>query len=92
VTQELDDALAETLEGDAANPMDITEASRQAWALHQCLSRLESRQREVVSLAYLRDLSHSELAAQLRLPLGAIKTWIRGGWINCAPVCRGSPE
>ena len=79
VTQELDDTLAETLEGDAANPMDTTQASQQAWALHQCLSRLENRQREVVSLAYLRDLSHSELADQLRLPLGTIKTWIRRG-------------
>ena len=79
VTQELDDTLAETLEGDAANPMDTAQASQQAWALHQCLSRLESRQREVVSLAYLRDLSHSELAEQLRLPLGTIKTWIRRG-------------
>lgn len=79
VTQELDDTLAETLAGDAANPMDTTQASQQAWALHQCLSRLENRQREVISLAYLRDLSHSELAAQLRLPLGTIKTWIRRG-------------
>lgn len=79
VTQELDDSLAETLEGDAANPMDTTQASQQAWALHQCLSRLENRQREVVSLAYLRDLSHSELAQQLRLPLGTVKTWIRRG-------------
>ena len=79
VTQELDDTLAETLAGDAANPMDTTLASQQAWALHQCLSRLEYRQREVVSLAYLRDLSHSELADQLRLPLGTIKTWIRRG-------------
>ena len=79
VTQELDDTLAETLEGDAANPMDTTQASQQAWALHQCLSRLENRQREVVSLAYLRDLSHSELADQLRLPLGTVKTWIRRG-------------
>ncbi len=79
VTQELDDTLAETLAGDAANPMDTTLASQQAWALHQCLSRLEYRQREVVSLAYLRDLSHSELADQLRLPLGTIKSWIRRG-------------
>ena len=62
-----------------ANPMDTTQASQQAWALHQCLSRLENRQREVVSLAYLRDLSHSELADQLRLPLGTIKSWIRRG-------------
>jgi RNA polymerase sigma-70 factor (ECF subfamily) len=76
---ELDDMLAETLPGDGADPMDTSQASEQAWALHECLRKLEARQREVVSLAYLRDLSHSELAAQLKLPLGTVKTWIRRG-------------
>jgi RNA polymerase sigma-70 factor (ECF subfamily) len=33
----------------------------------------------VVSLAYLRDQSHGELAEQLQLPLGTVKTWIRRG-------------
>lgn len=79
LTQELDDVLADTLEGDAPNPMDTAQASEQAWALHQCLGRLESKQREVVSLAYVRDLSHGELAQQLSLPLGTVKTWIRRG-------------
>lgn len=79
MTQELDDTLAETLQGNTPNPMDTTQASEQAWALHQCLERLEKRQREVVSLAYLRDLSHGELSAQLQLPLGTVKTWIRRG-------------
>ena len=79
VTQELDDTLADTLAGDTPNPMDTAQASEQAWALHQCLTQLDNRQREVVSLAYIRDLSHSELADQLRLPLGTVKTWIRRG-------------
>ncbi len=77
VTQELDDPMAETLESDTPNPMDTALASQQARALHECLGKLENQQREVVSLAYLRDLSHSELASQLRLPLGTVKTWIR---------------
>ena len=76
---ELDDALADSLPGDGANPMDTQEASEAGWALHECLRKLEAKQREVLSLAYLRDLSHSELAAQLRLPLGTVKTWIRRG-------------
>jgi RNA polymerase sigma factor (sigma-70 family) len=79
LTQEFDETMAETFESDAANPMDTADASEQAWALHQCLSRLEGRQREVLSLAYLRELSHGELAEQLKLPLGTVKTWIRRG-------------
>ena len=76
---ELDETISETVAGDGANPMDTSQASEQAWALHECLRKLESRQREVLSLAYLRDLSHSELAEQLKLPLGTVKTWIRRG-------------
>ena len=76
---ELDDAIIETVAGDSPDPMDTTQASEQAWALHECLRKLEAKQREVVSLAYLRDLSHGELAEQLKLPLGTVKTWIRRG-------------
>lgn len=79
LTQPLDDLLSDTLAGDAADPMDTASASELAQALHLCLNRLERKQREVVSLAYLRDLSHGDLAAQLALPLGTVKTWIRRG-------------
>lgn len=75
--QPLDDALAQALPGDSPDPMDTSQASEQAWALHECLRKLEPRQREVVGLAYFRDLSHSEVAQQLKLPLGTVKTWVR---------------
>ena len=62
---------------DAQAPMQLIEASEQAAALHQCLQQLAQPQRQVVSLAYLRDLSYSELASCLKLPLGTVKTWMR---------------
>ena len=67
------------VDDDARGPMQLVEASEQAAALHQCMQRLEQAQRQVVSLAYLRDLSHGELASYLKLPLGTVKTWIRRG-------------
>ena len=79
LTQEFDEVMADTFESNTPDPMDMADASEQAWALHQCLSQLDHQQREVVSLAYMRDLSHSELAEQLKLPLGTVKTWIRRG-------------
>lgn len=76
---ELDEYASETIAGNEPNPMDTAQASEQAWALHECLRKLDSKQRQAVSLAYLRDLSHSELAEQLKLPLGTVKSWIRRG-------------
>jgi RNA polymerase sigma factor (sigma-70 family) len=76
---ELDEMISETVAGDGPNPMDVADASQQAQVLHRCLNSLENKQREVLSLAYLRDLSHGELAEQLKLPLGTVKTWIRRG-------------
>jgi RNA polymerase sigma factor (sigma-70 family) len=57
--------------------MDTSIASEQAWALHECLRKIEAKPREVLTMAYFKDLSHGELAEQLRLPLGTVKTWIR---------------
>jgi RNA polymerase sigma-70 factor (ECF subfamily) len=78
-TQELDDALADQLPSDAPTPHDLQQTSQQAQALHGCLAQLEVQQRQVVTLAYMRDLSHSEMAAELHLPLGTVKGWIRRG-------------
>jgi RNA polymerase sigma factor (sigma-70 family) len=76
---DLDDDALENIGSEGPTPQDRTQLSEQAWALNQCLEQLDSKQRQAVSLAYLQDLSHSELAVQMRTPLGTIKTWIRRG-------------
>ncbi|GIZ50902.1 sigma-70 family RNA polymerase sigma factor [Noviherbaspirillum aridicola] len=50
-----------------------------ARALARCLARLEGLHRQAIALAFYHDLSHSEVAQQLRLPIGTVKTWIRRG-------------
>jgi RNA polymerase sigma-70 factor (ECF subfamily) len=43
------------------------------------LQRLPERERRVIELAYFHDLSQSAIAAQLRVPLGSVKSWTRRG-------------
>jgi RNA polymerase sigma-70 factor (ECF subfamily) len=58
-------------------PLEELSRSSDARALADCLTRLESRHRQAVMLAFFDGLSHSELAAHLRQPLGTVKTWVR---------------
>jgi RNA polymerase sigma-70 factor (ECF subfamily) len=69
------DALADT----AAGPYELAQASRDARALADCMDTLAGRQRQAIGMAYLHDLSHSEVAGRLDLPIGTVKTWIRRG-------------
>ena len=77
VAADIDDTIGETLQGDSPDPMDASDASEQATALHQCLGKIDAQPRQVLTMAYFKDLSHSELADQFKLPLGTVKTWIR---------------
>ncbi len=49
-----------------------------AW-LKDCLSRLGAAERQSLVLAFEHGLSHGELAAHLRKPLGTVKSWLRRG-------------
>jgi RNA polymerase sigma-70 factor (ECF subfamily) len=60
-----------------ATPLEALEASRNVRLLESCLVELESAHRQVVYMAFFDDFSHSEIAHELALPLGTVKTWIR---------------
>lgn len=46
-------------------------------ALRRCLEQLESRRRTGILLAFVEGLSHGEIAARLKVPLGTTKSWLR---------------
>ena len=73
------DLLVELVADEAPGPDRRLDAARTAGALGGCLETLSASQRQSISLAYLHGLSHAELAAHLRQPLGTVKTWIRRG-------------
>ena len=45
--------------------------------LAQALGKLTDSHREVITMAYYGGYSHSEMARNLKQPLGTIKTWVR---------------
>ena len=71
--------LAAHAEAGGPGPLESLARSDEAKALAECLGRLEGKQRQAIMLAFFEGLTHSELAAHLREPLGTVKTWVRRG-------------
>jgi RNA polymerase sigma-70 factor (ECF subfamily) len=46
-------------------------------ATRRALEQLPARERQLIGLAFLRGLTHAEIAAETGWPLGTIKTTIR---------------
>ncbi len=82
--------LVESLPGGGPQPDQALEAGRNASALALCLQRLSANERQVIVLAYLYGLSHSELARHLNQPRGTVKTWVRRGLHKLKTQHRGS--
>jgi len=73
-----DDTL-EKIEDQNPGPLAELERARDSAALARCLRGLDAKQRQAIALAFFDGLSHAELAAHLREPLGTVKTWVRRG-------------
>ncbi len=74
-----DKDVMEALESNEPSPFDALRMDGEAKALAQCFSRLEGLHRQAIALAFYHDLSHSEVAERMKLPLGTVKTWVRRG-------------
>jgi RNA polymerase sigma-70 factor (ECF subfamily) len=79
---DVDDVLASQLVDESAHPALDAEAHARAHTLELCLKELDAEQRQSIALAFFHGLTHSELAAHLRRPLGTVKTHVRRGLIK----------
>ncbi len=74
-----DKEVMDALESVDPTPIEALQISDESKALARCFAKLESMQRQAIALAFYHELSHSEVAAQLALPIGTVKTWVRRG-------------
>ena len=52
-------------------------SSAEQGVVHQALAQLKGPARQMVSLAFMRGLTHQEISDTLQQPLGTVKTTIR---------------
>jgi RNA polymerase sigma-70 factor (ECF subfamily) len=62
---------------DAADPADLLEALEQHSVLRAAIAALPVLPRQLLGLAFFRGLSHQEIATELGMPLGTVKTHLR---------------
>jgi RNA polymerase sigma factor (sigma-70 family) len=70
--------VPEPLPVPAADGVPDPEAHEPLW-LEEALAQLPLREREVIELAYFADLSQTQIAQRLGVPLGTVKSWTRRG-------------
>jgi RNA polymerase sigma-70 factor (ECF subfamily) len=66
-------------EDEAADPQELLHVRERLWAARSALEVLTAAEREVIEAAFFAGLTHAEVAAQLKQPLGTVKTRIRSG-------------
>jgi RNA polymerase sigma-70 factor (ECF subfamily) len=58
---------------------DVLEVEEQRRALQRALTVVTPDERQVIEAAFFAELTHAEVAARLKQPLGTVKTRIRSG-------------
>lgn len=72
-----------------AGPDERAESSWTAWRVHRALAELPEQERKLIELAYWGELSQSEIAEFLDIPLGTVKTRTRSALSRLADVLEG---
>lgn len=71
--------LIASSQGDQGDPQDLLDAVEQHSTVRMALDRLAPLQRQLITLAFYKDMSHQEIAAYTGLALGTVKSHIRRG-------------
>lgn len=70
-------------------PFDTASIEERRETVSDALSQLPEKYRQILELAYYGGMSQSEIATQLDIPLGTVKTWSRQGLLSLRQQLQG---
>lgn len=59
------------------DPLDLLELAQNGTRLHEALLQLDPMRRQLIALAYFRDMTQEQIAAHVQMPLGTVKSHMR---------------
>ncbi|GAA4023088.1 sigma-70 family RNA polymerase sigma factor [Actimicrobium antarcticum] len=74
-----DKDVMDALESADPTPIQTLQLTQESKILAICFGRIDGLHRQAIAMAFYHDMSHSEVAEHLHLPIGTVKTWIRRG-------------
>nr|WP_249661271.1 sigma-70 family RNA polymerase sigma factor [Variovorax sp. PCZ-1] len=81
INNEAADMAADHL-ADAKQPIDFLQATENQAVLHSAMQALPAATRQILSLAFFYDMSHGDISAHLKIPLGTVKSTLRRALIS----------
>jgi len=82
---ESEDTLTEIAD-EEATPDEAQWAAHRRATIQKAVDALPATEKQALSLAFFEELTHEQVAATLRMPLGTAKTRIRGAMKRLAPA------
>ena len=79
-------SLEEAQDAEDVNPEDVLIAEQQKQIMENMISRLKPEYGEVIRLRYMHNYAYEEIANELNIPLGTVKTRIHRAKVSLARI------